>query len=139
MFDFDCWQFSHEGVVADKSVNITVGEETRSYRLYAPSSVKGTCPLVISLHGASGCSDDRSPFGTDIADKVGCIVAYPQGKLQHFPVFGSDVTGWDASGEDNEDVDFINKYHKTFCENYSEVMRTVTNALIAKRSADIRR
>ena len=44
----------------------------------------------------------------------------------------------ECAGKD-EDVDFINKYHKTFCENYSEVMRTVTNALIAKRSSDIRR
>ena len=44
----------------------------------------------------------------------------------------------ECAGKD-EDVDFINKYHKTFCENYSEVMRTVTNALIAKRTADIRR
>ncbi len=107
MFDFDCWQFSQEKLTADKSIDITVGNETRSYWLYVPSSLNGTCPLVISLHGASGHSTDRSPFRTDIADKAGCIVAYPQGKLQHFPVFGSDVTGWDASGEDNKDVDFI--------------------------------
>ena len=92
---------------ANKSVDITIGDETRSYWLYVPSSMKRNCPLVISLHGANGHSDDRSPFRTDMANKAGCIVAYPQGKLQHFPVFGSDVTGWDASGEDNEDVDFI--------------------------------
>ena len=106
-FDFDSWQFSKESFAANKSVNITVNDETREYWLYAPTGLKANCPLVISLHGASGHSTDRSPFRTDIADKAGCIVAYPQGKLQHFPVFGSDVTGWDASGEVNEDVDFI--------------------------------
>ena len=107
LFDFDCWQFSQEGLVANKAVNITVGDETREYWLYVPSNVKANGPLVVSLHGASGHDSDRSPFRMDIADKAGCVVVYPQGKLQHFPVFGSDVTGWDASGEVNEDVDFI--------------------------------
>ena len=44
----------------------------------------------------------------------------------------------ECAGKD-EDVEFINKYHKTFCENYSEVVKTVTKALIDKRSAEIMR
>ena len=40
----------------------------------------------------------------------------------------------ECAGKD-EDVEFINKYHKTFCENYIEVIRTVTKALIAQNSA----
>ena len=40
----------------------------------------------------------------------------------------------ECAGKD-EDVEFINKYHKTFCENYIEVTRTVTKALIAQNSA----
>ena len=61
----------------------------------------------MSLHGAGGQCTHKSPFRTDVADKEGCIVAYPQGKLQHFPVFGNDVTGWDATGEYNLDVQFL--------------------------------
>ena len=40
----------------------------------------------------------------------------------------------ECAGKD-EDVDFINRYHKTFCENYTEVLRTVTKALIAEKNA----
>ena len=37
----------------------------------------------------------------------------------------------ECAGKD-EDVEFIDKYHKTFCENYIEVTRIVTKALIAQ-------
>ena len=40
----------------------------------------------------------------------------------------------ECAGKD-EDVDFINKYHKTFCDNYSKVVKTVTRALIAQNTA----
>lgn len=92
---------------ADKKVTITIGNESREYWLYVPSNAKSNAPLVISLHGASGHDTDKSPFRTDVADKAGCIVAYPQGKEIYFPVFGGTVTGWDASGEENEDVAFL--------------------------------
>lgn len=107
LFDFDSWLFSSETITANKSIDITVGNETRNYWLYVPSTVKANSPLVVSLHGASGHSTDRSPFRTDIADKEGCIVVYPQGNPIYFPVFGGTVTGWDASGEVNGDVEFI--------------------------------
>ncbi|MBQ1488425.1 MAG: response regulator [Lachnospiraceae bacterium] len=39
----------------------------------------------------------------------------------------------ECAGRD-EDVEFINKYHKTFCENYSEVLRIVTKALVEQNA-----
>ena len=39
----------------------------------------------------------------------------------------------ECAGRD-EDVEFINKYHKTFCENYSEVLRIVTKALVEQNT-----
>ena len=90
----------------DENVEITVDAETRNYQLYVPVNAGDNCPLVISLHGANGASTNYSPFGKDVADSEGCIVAYPQGKVTNFPIgFGGDATGWTASGEDNFDVD----------------------------------
>ena len=119
LFDFDNWKFSQETIAADKSVDITVGNETRNYWLYVPKNVKANCPLVVSLHGASGHSTDRSPFRTDIADKEGCIVVYPQGNLMNFPVFGGTVTGWNATGEVNSDVNFIKAIIEDVAAKYS--------------------
>ena len=65
----------------NKEVTIKVGSDTRKYWLYVPTNVKENCPFVLSLHGAGGHDTDKSPFRTDVADKVGCIVAYPQGKI----------------------------------------------------------
>jgi poly(3-hydroxybutyrate) depolymerase len=91
----------------DKNVNITVNGESRKYQLYVPTNAVDNCPLVLSLHGAAGHSTDKSPFRTDVADKAGCIVAYPQGKDTYFPVFGGTVPGWDATGEFNSDAKFL--------------------------------
>ncbi len=86
---------------------ITVNGVQRKYVLYVPDNVAERPAVVFSLHGASGHSTDRSPFRTTVADQKGCIVVYPQGELQAFPVFGGNVTGWDASGEPNGDLDFF--------------------------------
>ncbi len=92
----------------DKDVTIKVNGENRSYRLYVPSTMKDNCPLVLSLHGAGGQSSNKSPFRTDVADKAGCIVAYPQGKLTAFPGLGGmQANGWSAYGEENFDTDFL--------------------------------
>ena len=93
--------------IVDQNVEITVGGDTRNYQLYVPDNAEDNCPLVISLHGAGGHSTDYSPFRKDVADLEGCIVAYPQGKDIYFPFFGGTVPGWDASGEVNEDVEFL--------------------------------
>ena len=92
---------------ADKAVDVTVNGETRQYWLYVPSNAKKNCPMVMTLHGASGNMEWNPLRFKEIADKEGFIVAFPQGKLINFPVFGGTVTGWDASGEMNEDVEFL--------------------------------
>lgn len=102
-----------------KSVNISVGDEQRSYWLYVPNSLKKNAPVVFALHGASGHSTDHSPNFDTIADSNGFIVVYPQGKDIHFPVFGGTVTGWDASGEENADVAFIKAIIEDVSSNYT--------------------
>ena len=91
----------------NQAVDIQVNGETRSYWLYVPNNVKAKPPMVMALHGASGSMTNNSPRFNEIADKEGFIIVYPQGKEIYFPVFGGKVTGWDASGEDNEDVTFL--------------------------------
>jgi poly(3-hydroxybutyrate) depolymerase len=91
----------------NKAMSIVVNGETRQYWLYIPSSYKSNCPLVVALHGAGGDMNNHSPRFDEISENEGCVVVYPQGKLIYFPVFGGSVNGWDASGEENGDVDFI--------------------------------
>ena len=93
---------------ANKKVTITVGSDTREYWLYVPNNVTDNAPLVLSLHGAGGHDTDKSPFRTDVADKEGCIVAYPQGLNTVFPGLGGmTAPGWSAYGEENFDTDFL--------------------------------
>lgn len=92
----------------DEKVTISVEGDSREYWLYVPDNVKENAPLVLSLHGAGGQCTHKSPFRTDVADKEGCIVAYPQGKMTTFPGLGGMQTfGWSAYGEENFDTDFL--------------------------------
>lgn len=101
-------------------VTITVGDETREYWLYVPSKATDNSPLVISLHGAGGHDTDKSPFRTDVADKAGCIVAYPQGKMTAFPGLGGMQTyGWSAYGETNFDTEFLLAVIEDIASKYS--------------------
>lgn len=103
-----CSTMMMQAAKVEKDVTIKVDGESRTYKLYVPDNIKDNCPFVLSLHGANGGSNDKSPFGTDVADWAGCIVAYPQGKQTAFPIgFGGSTTGWTASGEDNFDVKFL--------------------------------
>lgn len=82
----------------DEKVTISVEGDSREYWLYVPDNVKENAPLVLSLHGAGGQCMHKSPFRTDVADKEGCIVAYPQGKITTFPGLGGMQTfGWSAN------------------------------------------
>ena len=72
---------------------ITVNGVKRKYILYVPNKLEDKPALVVSLHGASGHDTDYSPFKTNIADAKGCIVVYPQGRDQYFPIFGGSVDG----------------------------------------------
>lgn len=91
----------------EKNINVTVNGETRSFLLYVPNNVKSNAPLVFSLHGTGGHSSDKSPFRSDVADKYGCIVVYPQGETFFFPVFGGSMPGWHADGVTSKDIDFF--------------------------------
>lgn len=102
----------------DTEKKITVDNKERKYILYVPDNVKENPPLVISLHGASGHDTDRSPFRTSVADSEGCIVVYPQGNDQFFPVFGGYIPGWNASGEANEDTEFFKAIIKVVDDEY---------------------
>ena len=107
MFVMCCTLMLH-AAKANKSVTIKVGNQTREYWLYVPNNVKENAPLVLSLHGAGGHSTDKSPFRTDVADKEGCIVAYPQGLNTVFPGLGGmSAPGWSSYGEENFDTDFL--------------------------------
>ncbi|MBO4905970.1 MAG: prolyl oligopeptidase family serine peptidase [Bacteroidaceae bacterium] len=112
------------GVKAEKR-DITVGDETRSYMLYVPKGCKPGAPLVIAMHGASGSMDNQSPHFNNIADTAKFIVAYPQGKLMYFPVFGGTVTGWEATGENNADVAFLKAIIDDISNNYQIDRRRV--------------
>ena len=109
----------------NKNVDITVGGKTRSYRLYVPRGLKTGAPLVIAMHGASGSSNDQAPHFNNIADTAKFVVVYPQGELIYFPVFGGTVTGWDASGEDNAEADFLRAIIDELAQNYEIDRRRV--------------
>ena len=98
---------------------ISVDNKERKYILYVPDNVKNNPPLVISLHGAGGHDTDRSPFRTSVADSEGCIVVYPQGNDQFFPVFGGYIPGWNASGETNEETEFFKAIIKAVDDEYN--------------------
>ena len=102
-----CWNLLATNAKTDEMRTVTVNGATRPYWLYVPDKVSASAPLVLSLHGTGGHATDKSPFRTSVADQVGCIVAYPQGENIFFPVFGSTLPGWHATGEDSKDIDFF--------------------------------
>jgi poly(3-hydroxybutyrate) depolymerase len=99
--------------------SITVNGTARKYVLYVPDNVKAKPAVVFSLHGASGHDTDRLPFRTSVADAKGCIVVYPQGVNQYFPVLGGSVTGWNSTGTANEDLDFFKAVIEDVAKSYS--------------------
>lgn len=114
-----------EGGPINEVVDIAVGEESRSFRLYVPNGCPAGAPLVVAMHGASGSMDNQSPHFNNIADTAKFVVSYPQGKLVYFPVFGGTVTGWDATGEDNADAAFIRAIVDKLAEDYQIDRRRV--------------
>lgn len=116
------------GINAERTINVE--GKKRRYWLYVPASVEGkkNVPVVFSLHGRYGNDDpnnqkdiltkDGKPIFTSLADKVGFIVVYPQGRdaksdqdKKDYPgnwydAFGNG-TGWEATGKENADTKFI--------------------------------
>lgn len=108
-----------QAVKVDKIVNLVSGGISRSYRLYVPENVQTNAPLVVSLHGANGNQWGNMPMRTSVADEEGFIVVYPQGRVVDFYLAHMNTTGWDASGEENEDVDFIKAIIEDVSKSYS--------------------
>lgn len=102
----------------EKTINLTVNGVARSFLVYVPDGATKSSPLVISLHGAAGHSADKSPMGTDVADNNKCIIAYPQGLDQYFPIFGGSTPGWNSTGEANEELDFFKAIIKSVNDQY---------------------
>jgi polyhydroxybutyrate depolymerase len=86
---------------------IHVGEIDRTYRLYRPAHTATVPGLVFVLHGVFGNGFDmESSTGFDAqADRLGWIVAYPDGVLDGWDAFGSGPTWGRHPGAD--DVSFI--------------------------------
>lgn len=102
-----CWNLLAINAKTNEMRTVTVNGATRAYWLYVPDKVSAPAPLVLSLHGTGGHAADKSPFRTTVADQEGCIVAYPQGEDIFFPVFGSTLPGWHATGENSNDIEFF--------------------------------
>jgi polyhydroxybutyrate depolymerase len=86
---------------------IRVGEIDRTYRLYRPTHTITAPGLVFVLHGVFGNGFDmESSTGFDAqADRLGWIVAYPDGVLDGWDAFGSGPSWGLHPGAD--DVAFI--------------------------------
>lgn len=93
----------------------------RQYKIYVPSSAKNknNVPVVFSLHGRGNSMSDGRPDFNSLADTYGFIVVYPQGRNASTAStdngsgnwkdgFGGS-TGWEATGEQNDDTEFLKK------------------------------
>ena len=87
---------------------LTQGKVTRSYRVYRPAVVAAWPGLVIVLHGALGNGyQAEAGTGFDIqADRLGWIVAYPDGVADGWDTFGDEGGGW-GRHRGVDDVAFI--------------------------------
>lgn len=100
-------QPSVDRTALNKSHEITVNNEKRSYVLYVPSNMKTSPELVFSLHGANNSANYGRPDYKDVADGNGFVVVYPQGQTQDFYIAHMNGAGWDATGENNKEIDFF--------------------------------
>jgi len=82
---------------AQEEQTLTVGSTTRQMIVYAPSSIKQNCPLVITMHGMGQTMNDQKNQTSfqPVADANGFILVYPQ----------SIGSTWDLNG--TSDINFI--------------------------------
>ena len=117
---------------SEKGINeereITVDGKTRKYWLYVPASLEGkeNVPVVFSLHGRGNNDNPNQggkPIFTSLAKEKNFIVVYPQGRDG-----GSEkadwnngfvnTTGWEATGKENADTEFIKELVKKIQTDY---------------------
>lgn len=94
------------------------GGETRTFWLYIPDCAGENAPLVMLLHGYGGKADKYCPAITEVADKEGFAVCFPQGEKDYKGkpfwnvgyAFHKDVT--------RDDVGFLVFLTDYVCENW---------------------
>ena len=78
---------------------ITVGEESRSFRLHIPEEGRGPFPLVLSIHGyrSNAAQQEKLSGFSALADREGFIALYPD----------SLDDKWRFAGRTDADVKFL--------------------------------
>ena len=78
---------------------VTVGDETRSFRLHIPEEGRGPFPLVLSIHGyrSNAAQQEKLSGFSALADREGFIVLYPDGVDDK----------WRFAGRTDADVKFL--------------------------------
>lgn len=116
-----------------ESLSVTYNSvtNTRQYKIYIPSSAKNksNVPVVFSLHGRGNSMSDGRPDFKTLADDNGFIVVYPQGRSASSTstdkgsgdwTNGFDgSTGWEATGEQNDDTEFLRLLAEKIKTDYS--------------------
>jgi polyhydroxybutyrate depolymerase len=85
---------------------LSFGGVDRTYRVYKPSGLKGSAPLVVMLHGGFGSAEqaERTYGWNQVADAQKFVVAYPDGIGRAWNVHGCCGR---AAGQSIDDVGFI--------------------------------
>jgi polyhydroxybutyrate depolymerase len=78
---------------------ITVGDESRSFRLHIPEEGQGPFPLVLSIHGyrSNAAQEEKLSGFSALADSEGFVVLYPDGLDDK----------WRFAGRTDADVKFL--------------------------------
>jgi len=78
---------------------ITVGDESRSFRLHIPEKARGPFPLVLSIHGyrSNAAQQEKLSGFSLLADSEGFIALYPDGLDDK----------WRFAGRTDADVKFL--------------------------------
>jgi len=118
--------------IDNKDVNITVGSESRVYKLYVPDSFTSTSDpvLIFSLHGANCSRNSGRPDFDAVADQKGCVVVYPQGLTQNYYLLNIQGTGWDATGQSNKDLDYLKAIIEDVAQYYTAKGKTLNRKRI---------
>lgn len=98
----------------NESRQVTTNGAPRDYWLYVPAvatqNPETEYPVVFSLHGTG---NDYVPTGggvqnfNTLAEEKGFIVVYPRGRELTFPGWGGTARGWEATGNDNQDIQYF--------------------------------
>jgi polyhydroxybutyrate depolymerase len=95
---------------ATQTHTVEIGGLTRSYRLHAPAALPaGPAPLVLVFHGGggNGPGTERLTRFSELADREGLLVAYPEGVGRNWYDGREFSSGSRAHRERIDDVGFV--------------------------------